>query len=148
MKLHLKFSADTCELARMRDKARRFLLDADIPEMEAELMVLALDEACTNIIRHAYGGCTKRAIRLHMERLRGSVRCLLRDYGASCDPSKIRSRELTDFRPGGLGVRILHSAFDQVLFEPQPRGTRLTLVKTLGHSNAARVVSAVSQGAL
>jgi anti-sigma regulatory factor (Ser/Thr protein kinase) len=141
MKLRLKFPADTCELAAMRQDARGFLIDAEVPEMDAELMVLALDEACTNIIRHAYGGCTKRVIRLNMERLQRGIRCTLRDYGARCDPAKIRSRELTDFRPGGLGVRILHSAFDHVLYEPKPRGTRLTLVKALGRpheSHASR----------
>jgi len=104
--------------------------------------VLALDEACTNIIRHAYGGCTERAIRLNLERLRRGIRCTLRDYGSTCDPAKIRSRELTDFRPGGLGVRILHSAFDHVAFEPQPRGTRLTLVKTFGRPHASHAASA------
>lgn len=131
MNLQLKFPADTCELAAMRSAAREFLLTAGVPEMEAELMVLALDEACTNIIRYAYGGPTERAIRLNIDRLKSSVRCTLRDYGKSCDPAKIRSRDLTDFRPGGLGVRIMHTAFDQVLFEPKPRGTRLTLTKSL-----------------
>ncbi|MGH8048580.1 MAG: ATP-binding protein [Chthoniobacterales bacterium] len=130
MNLQLKFSADTSKLAGMRHAARDFLLASDVPEMEAELMVLALDEACTNIIRHAYGGCTERAIRMSLESTRRGIRCTLRDYGKSCDPAKIRSRDLTDFRPGGLGVRILHSAFDSVVFEPKPRGTRLTLVKT------------------
>jgi anti-sigma regulatory factor (Ser/Thr protein kinase) len=141
MNLQLKFPADTGELARMRHAARDFLLAADVPEMEAELMVLALDEACTNIIRHAYGGCTERAIRISLESTRSGIRCTLRDYGKSCDPSKIRSRDLTDFRPGGLGVRILHSAFDSVVFEPQPRGTRLTLVKS--RKSTPRAASAV-----
>lgn len=130
MKLRLKFPADTGELAAMRHHLREFLLAADVPEMDAELMVLALDEACTNVIRHAYGGSTHRAIRLHVDCSRDEIRCTLRDYGKSCDPSKIRSRDLADFRPGGLGVRIMHTAFDHVLFEPRPRGTRLTLTKT------------------
>jgi len=129
MKLQLKFPADTGELSGMRHAARDFLLAADVPEMEAELMVLALDEACTNIIRYAYGGCTKRMIRLSLEKGRHGIRCTLRDYGKSCDPATIRGRDLTDFRPGGLGVRILHCAFDTVVFEPQPRGTLLTLAK-------------------
>lgn len=141
VKLQLKFSADTCELAAMRREAREFLLKAGVLEMDAELMVLALDEACTNIIRYAYGGTTRRAIRLHMERLRRGIRCTLRDYGKSCDPEKIRSRDLADFRPGGLGVRILHSAFDHVLYEPKPRGTQLTLVKTLGKSAASHAAA-------
>lgn len=131
MSLRLKFAADTGQLAAMRQAVRDYLLGGKVPEMEAELMVLALDEACTNIIRHAYGGCSRRLIRLCIDGLPKHVRCVLRDYGATCDPAKIRSRDLADFRPGGLGVRIMHNAFDQVLFEPQPRGTRLTLVKAL-----------------
>ena len=146
MTLRLKFSADACELSGMRREAREFLIDAGIPEMEAELMVLALDEACTNIIRYAYGGATQRAIRLHILRLRSSIRCTLRDYGTSCDPTKIRSRDLTDFRPGGLGVRILHSAFDHVLYEPKPRGTQLTLLKTLGRVSPSHAASAAQAG--
>jgi anti-sigma regulatory factor (Ser/Thr protein kinase) len=131
MTLNLKFSADSSEMAGMRAAARDFLDEAGVPEMEAELMILALDEACTNIIRHAYGGPTDQLIRLHLERLRNSVRCTLRDYGKPCDPAKIRSRELSDFRPGGLGVCIMHAAFDTVNFQPKPRGTELTLEKSL-----------------
>ncbi len=146
MKRRFKFSADTCELSAMRHGAREFLINAGVPEMEAELMVLALDEACTNIIRYAYGGTTHQVIRLHMERLRGRIRCTLRDYGESCDPSKIRSRDLADFRPGGLGVRILHSAFDHVLYTPKPRGTKLTLEKNLGHSSSLHASAAAPAG--
>jgi anti-sigma regulatory factor (Ser/Thr protein kinase) len=137
MNLRLKFPADPGQLGDMRQAVREFLLAAGVPEMDVEIMVLALDEACTNIIRYAYGGSTRRMIRLQVERLQRSVRCTLRDYGASCDPTKIRSRDLSDFRPGGLGVRIMKTAFDQVLYEPQPRGTRLTLVKTFHHAAPA-----------
>lgn len=140
--MKLKFTADPHELAAMRAAARGYLLESGIPEMDAELMVLALDEACTNIIRYAYGGCSQHPIRLHIQRMRGSVRCTLRDYGNPCDPSKIHGRDLTDFRPGGLGVRIMHAAFDTVDFQPMPRGTRLTLTRSLrGHS---RPVSAAT----
>jgi anti-sigma regulatory factor (Ser/Thr protein kinase) len=139
MNLRLKFSSDPGELAAMRHAVRDFLLRVNVPEMDAELMVLALDEACTNIIRYAYRGNARRVIRLTIDCVRGSVRCTLRDYGTSCDPATIRSRDLSDFRPGGLGVRIMQCAFDHVQFEPKPRGTELTLVKSLGRTAAAPV---------
>lgn len=142
MTLRLKFSADTAELASMREAARNFLLSAGIDEMQAELMVLALDEACTNIIRHAYGGCCGRTIRLTIARRQSGITCVLRDYGAHCDVSKIRGRNLTDFRPGGLGVQIMNSAFDSVAYEPMARGTRLTMVKTINAANGNRAVAA------
>lgn len=125
----LQFDSDTCQLAGVRKVAREFFTGCGIDECETELMVLAIDEACTNIIRHAYKSQC-RPVRLSMEeRGDGSLKVVLRDYGTPCKPSEIRSRELTDFRPGGVGVHIIHRAFDQVTYLPQRRGTKLVLVK-------------------
>jgi anti-sigma regulatory factor (Ser/Thr protein kinase) len=131
MKLRLKFFSDARHLAEMRRAAGKFLDEAGFDEAQMALMVLALDEACTNVIRHAYGGALGATIRLSIERRREEVRFILRDYGVSCDPRKIRGRSLTAFRPGGLGVRIIRAAFDVVEYRPMPRGTMLTLVKRL-----------------
>lgn len=130
MKRHLDFTSDTCHLAQVREAARSFLAQCGIEECTGELLVLALDEACTNIIRYAYQHQCK-PVRLDMESLPDRVRFVLRDYGTSCDPERIRSRELEDIRPGGLGVHIIKKAFDHVQYEPQPRGTRLVLEKKL-----------------
>ena len=92
--------------------------------------MLGLDEACTNIIRHAYRHNGK-PVRLEMERLRDRVRFVLRDYGRPCDPKCIRSRDLEDVRPGGVGVHIIRQVFDYVIYEPRRRGTRLILEKKL-----------------
>jgi anti-sigma regulatory factor (Ser/Thr protein kinase) len=130
VKRKFEFVSDTCRLADVRAEARAFLSDCGFEECAAELLILALDEACTNIIRYAYGHeC--RPIRLQMERLRDRVRFVLRDYGRSCDPGKIRSRALEDIRPGGVGVHIIKQAFDHVEYNPKPRGTRLVLEKKL-----------------
>ena len=124
------FTSDTCRLAEVRSAAREFLAECGFEECAAELLILALDEACTNIIRHAYGNAC-RPVRLRMERLRNRVRFVLRDYGRSCDPATIRSRALEDIRPGGVGVHIIRQAFDTVKYDPQRRGTRLVLEKAL-----------------
>jgi len=123
-----EFQSDTCHLAEVRARVRAFLSDNGFNDCEAELMVLALDEACTNVIRHAYGHACK-PVRLKMTSLQGKVRFTLRDYGQACDPSKIKSRALEDIRPGGLGVHIIRQAFDAVSYQPQARGTRLVLEK-------------------
>lgn len=124
------FRSQTCDLAGVRSEIREFLAETPFGEESIELMVLALDEACTNVIRHAY--CHKcRPVRLEMTRLSRKVRFVLRDYGTPCDPAKIRSRDLADIRPGGLGVHIIRQAFDAVDYLPQKRGTRLVLEKNL-----------------
>ncbi len=135
MKQKLAFTSDTCRLAEVRQTVRNFLSACGFEECEAELLVLALDEACTNVIRHAYGNACK-PVRLEMERRRDRIRFTLRDYGRSCDPDRIRSRNLADVRPGGVGVHIIKQAFDSVIYEPRPRGTKLVLEKLLPRKEA------------
>jgi len=130
MKRRISFSSDTCRLAEVRQAARNFLIESGMEECTTELLVLALDEACTNVIRHAYSHACK-PVRLKMECLKDRVRFQLRDYGRSCDPACIKSRALEDVRPGGVGVHIIKQVFDHVSYEPQRRGTLLTLEKVL-----------------
>jgi len=130
VKTKLTFTSDSCQLASVRQTTRKFLTTCGYDECGAELLVLAVDEACTNIIRHAYDEECK-PIRLEFERLRHRIRITLRDYGKSSDPKNIRSRNLEAIRPGGVGVHIIRQAFDSVTYEPCPRGTKLILEKNL-----------------
>lgn len=145
MKRKLSFTSDPGELAEVRAEIRGFLEECSFNECAGELLVLALDEACTNIIRHAYNKEVK-PVRLEMERTPEELRFTLRDYGKSCDPKKIKSRPLKDIRPGGVGVHIIKEAFDEVVYEPRPRGTRLRLIKKL-QSCQAQDREAVARGA-
>lgn len=99
-------------------------------------IVLSLDEGLTNIIRHAYDNATDRPIEIEMTVLGRSepigLRLCLRDWGKAVDPSKIRSRDLEDVRPGGLGVHIMQQCMDEVRYEHcEEGGTMLTLTKNL-----------------
>lgn len=130
MKRKLTFESDSCKLAEVRREVREFLESSGFEECAAEMLVLALDEACTNIIRHAYH-LECKPVKLEMEQLPGQVRFTLRDYGDTCDPSKIKSRPLEEIRPGGVGVHIIKQVFDEVIYQPCPRGTRLIMTKYL-----------------
>jgi hypothetical protein len=44
------------------------------------------------------------------------------DFAEPVDPENIRSRELTDVRPGGLGVHLIKSVCDDAKFMPPPPG--------------------------
>lgn len=145
MNRKLAFTSEAFCLAEVRKQARAFLEENGFPADGAELLVLAIDEACANVIRHAYANACK-PVRLEMTALRGRVRFVLRDYGKRCEPSKIRSRALEDFRPGGLGVHIIQQAFDRVCYEPQARGTKLVLEKKLPTSREAQPSTQASRG--
>ena len=65
----------------MRKFVRGFLEAYPFSEKERTLMVLGVDEACTNIIRHAYHLRDDQLISLSLEGLRDCIRMRLRDYG-------------------------------------------------------------------
>jgi anti-sigma regulatory factor (Ser/Thr protein kinase) len=53
------------------------------------------------------------------------------DEAKPVDASKIKGRELSELRPGGLGTYIMGQVFDEVKYEPAGKGTVLTLSKHL-----------------
>jgi anti-sigma regulatory factor (Ser/Thr protein kinase) len=128
MKRTLTFPGEACRMASVRLEVRKFLAETGFEEHLAEHLVLALDEACTNIIRHAHRGETK-PVRMQITRLRDRVRFVLHDSGPPCDPAQIQGRPLDAIRPGGLGVHIIRQVFDLVEYTPLARGTKLTLEK-------------------
>ncbi|WP_244511228.1 ATP-binding SpoIIE family protein phosphatase [Magnetospirillum fulvum] len=100
-----------------------------------EACVLAVDEACQNIIRHAYKG-GEGDIVLHVAREGDDIVIQLMDFAAPVDPDKIVSRSLEDVRPGGLGTHLMRSVMDKVGFRPPPAGVGnlLEMVKRIGAS--------------
>ena len=126
MKRKWILSGKTEDLASARKEVRGFLLAVGMEDELSATVVLAIDEACTNIIRHAYKGEAK-PFRIEMRLMRKRLRIILRDYGTPCGNPKTYIRDLNEVRSGGMGVHIIQQVFDRVDYSPQPRGTRLTL---------------------
>jgi anti-sigma regulatory factor (Ser/Thr protein kinase) len=130
-KKKIEFSSHTGNLALMRNIVRNFLDGYPFSEKERMLMVLGVDEACTNIIRYAYQLRDDRPIALSMEGLRTCVRMRLRDYGEQTATHRMQGRSHETVRPGGLGLHLIRNAFDEVDYVLKPRGTELVLTKNL-----------------
>ncbi|HEX8680138.1 MAG TPA: ATP-binding protein [Chthoniobacterales bacterium] len=130
-KKKVEFSSHTGNLALMRKFVRRFLDGFPFSEKERTLMVLGVDEACTNIIRHAYHLRDDQPIALSLEAKRDCVCMRLRDYGHQCSPDKMQGRAHDLIRPGGLGVHLIRNAFDKVDYILKRKGTELVLTKKL-----------------
>lgn len=94
-------------------------------------MVLGVDEACTNIIRHAYQLRDDQPIALSMEELRTCIRMRLRDYGEQVPAHEMRGRAHDSIEPGGLGLHLMKNAFDRIDYILKARGTELVLTKNL-----------------
>jgi serine/threonine-protein kinase RsbW len=130
-KKKLEFSSHTANLAIMRKQVRRFLDGYGFSQKQRLLMVLGVDEACTNIIRYAYALRDDQPITLSMEGLRGCIRMRLRDYGEQTRITLLQEPALGRIRSGGLGLHLIRHAFDKVDYILKPRGTELVLTKNL-----------------
>jgi len=116
----------------MRNCVRKFLNSYPFSERERLLMVLGVDEACTNVIRYAYRLRDDQLISLHLEGLRKCVRMRVRDYGEQVLPNQMKGRSDGMIKPGGLGLFLIRNAFDGVDYVHKRRGTELVLTKNLG----------------
>lgn len=84
-------------------------------ERTAKDIVIAVDEACQNVIRHAYGGKIGELV-LSVSKNDDNMVVRLRDFAPPVDVSKIKPRDLDDLRPGGLGTHFIREIMDQVDF--------------------------------
>jgi len=80
----------------------------------AEQITVATVEAITNVIKHSYGGPCEKPIVMKLGKIKcnentDALEIVIRDFGKQVDPEKIKSRDLDDVRPGGLGACILCS---------------------------------------
>jgi serine/threonine-protein kinase RsbW len=130
-KSKVEFSSHTANLALLRKCVRDFLNGYPFSERERMLMVLGVDEACTNVIRYAYRFRDDQLISLRMEGLRKCVRMRLRDYGEKVFLHEMKCRAHDLIKPGGLGLHLIRNAFDQVDYIHKRRGTELVLTKKL-----------------
>jgi serine/threonine-protein kinase RsbW len=130
-KKKVEFSSHTGNLAPMRKFVRQFLDAYPFSERERMLMVLGVDEACTNVIRHAYHLRDDQLISLSLEGFRHCIRMRLRDYGKQTPTDAIKGRSHDLIRPGGLGVHLIRTAFDKVDYILKARGTELVMTKNL-----------------
>ena len=100
------------------------------PNVDKNSVVLAVDEACSNIIKHAYGKKSDQVIKIRCTMYENRLEIRLRDFGVKADLNKIQPRNLEDVRPGGLGVHLIRTVMDKVEYKNDPKlGNHLLLIK-------------------
>jgi len=114
----------------IRSAVYPIMVDAGLSRKEARKVVLAVDEACSNIIKYAYEGDYSKTIALKVSVDQGALTIELKDSGRKPDVEKITPRKLEDIRPGGLGTHFMAEVFDRIDYDTSSEaGTVLTLVK-------------------
>lgn len=135
----LQVPSSTRNLALIRDFINRVAEQTSLGERDRNSLELAVDEACTNVIEHAYGHDVQKEVTVRAWYDQDEVRIAVIDNGAGFDPQQIPQEEVAELirkgRTGGLGMRLIRSLVDEVRYVIEP-GTRneLHMVKKVRHA--------------
>jgi serine/threonine-protein kinase RsbW len=130
------FSARFDQLDAIREFVNQAASDAGMDESGLCAVEMAVDEACSNIIEHAYCGVKGGDIECTCDCDDQALTVILRDHGCPFDlmtvPTPDLSTALEDRRVGGLGVFLIRNLMDEVRYERLGEsGNVLTLVRKL-----------------
>jgi anti-sigma regulatory factor (Ser/Thr protein kinase) len=124
---HLELTSDAEKLRDVRDAIRAWADEDGWEEHDIADIVLAVDEALTNVIRHSYGGEPGQRILVDVKaidepRRSAAIEIRIRDFGKQVPLDSIAGRDLADLRPGGLGVHIIHCVMEGARYRHMPDG--------------------------
>ena len=110
--------------------------DLGLSERAVFHVQMAVDEAVTNVIEHAYGGEDRGDIQVVCDLTDQALEITLIDHGRSFHPDTVPAPDLAgdlaSREIGGLGLYFMRQMMDEVRFEfDSVRGNRLTMVKRL-----------------
>ncbi len=131
--LDYRFSARPDALRPMRDQLRDSLHNHTRDQETVDTIVLAVNEACMNIIQHAYCAKSDGEIILEVQKLGNQLVFRITDFAPCVDKSNIKGRCLEDIRPGGLGLHFICEVMDSIDFTslPASSGNVLEMKKRL-----------------
>lgn len=134
MYVDLTLPTDARVVARTRRVMSGYLEDMGVDNQDVHDVVLALDEACTNVIRHAF--TTEHDFRLTAALGPDEVVVVVEDDGIGVPVDKIAGSPPDPWATSGRGLHIIRSLMTSVAVEtvPQRQGTRVEMRKSLRSS--------------
>ena len=112
--VELVVTSDTRWLRLIRRVVREFSARAGLDSKTTHEVILAVDEAVSNVIKHSYKGDPDQKISLRCDRVEGGVEVEVRDQGEPFDPAQRKTPPPDELRPGGRGVYLIRSVMDEV----------------------------------
>lgn len=119
----LRFHADPNVLVTVRSQVREAASVVGCCSQVTSQLEIAVNEACNNIIQHAYKGDPSGEIVLEILNNGTDIIFRLTDFAKPADPARIKPRDLSDIRPGGLGTHFMREIMDDCSFEQLADGS-------------------------
>ena len=135
-KFMLQVPSSTENLALIREFVSSAASQAGFDKKDIAKLELAVDEACANVIEHAYGHDVSKEVVVRATLADDALSIDIEDTGDGFDPKTINQEELEQLiskrKTGGLGMRLMKSLMDEVRYEIEPgKKNALHLMKRL-----------------
>jgi len=133
----LSVSSDMHNLALIADFVTAVAEKMSLNEDDTFALQMAVDEACSNVMEHAYEGRSDGEVSLVIHAVDDEIVVTIHDRGEPFDPQSVPrpdiSAPLQERENGGLGLYLMEKLMDSVewAFDPQ-RGNTLTMRKRRG----------------
>ena len=122
--LHLKVPSHTDYLDVIRDFISKLATEAGFDEENVHKIALALDEACTNVIRHAYDRGEEGFVEVEANVNRKGLSLTVSDSGRGFNPDRIETPDIeklmAQHKFGGFGLYLIKTLMDEVEFSIAP----------------------------
>lgn len=136
----LLITSRTKNLAVVREFISSAAVEVNLPENIVGDIVLAVDEACTNIIKHAYKYSPDGDIKIKLKYSDKKIVVEITDHGASFHPQAVPKPDLKKYfeekRVGGLGMYLMKSLMDDIRYTSVPgKYNQVSLTKKMNSAD-------------
>ena len=138
-KYTLKVSSKTENLEIIRDFICRLAVRGGFNDVEAGQIELAVDEACTNAIKHAHKYNKRYRLDITSFLDKDKIEIIISDKGTGFSAAKIPEPNIEDnihqAKKGGLGIHLMRTLMDEVTFSIDPgKKNQVIMIKYLRKS--------------
>lgn len=113
-------TSDTKVLSTVRDFISRMIERSALPPEDENKVILAVDEAVTNIIEHGYENVSNGSIEIEVELDPAAFRVIVRDSGKRFNPEHISEPDISEHvkmgKKKGLGIFLMRQIMDEVRY--------------------------------
>lgn len=131
----LSIKSVTGNLTLVRDFTRSASAICGFGDESIEKIVLAVDEACTNVIKHAYKNSPEGDITINIKASRGKMTVSITDHGSDFDPTSVPEPDIKEYyrkhKVGGLGIYLMRKLMDEVKYTSAGNKNQVKLIKYL-----------------
>ena len=121
---NLSITSQTKNLTFVREYVSSAAKNVGFDELTIDNIIIAVDEACTNIIKHAYKNNPDNPIDVSITFDNNKFNIILKDKGKSFDPNTIPSPNMNEYfkqyKVGGLGIHLMKTLMDEVVYHSKP----------------------------